>query len=52
MLDNVCSKVNKYDTLIVLGDFNAKIGKENFVKSVVGIYSLHDETSPNGLKLC
>lgn len=32
-LENVCDKVNKYDTLIVLGDFNARIGKEGFALS-------------------
>lgn len=37
-LEKVCDKTNKYDTLIALGDFNAKIGKENFVNSVAGIH--------------
>lgn len=50
-LESVCDRINKYDTLIILGDFNA-IGKESFVQAVAGMYSLHDETSPNGLKLC
>lgn len=39
------------DTLTVLGNFNARIGKESFVKPVAGKYLLHDETSPNRLKL-
>lgn len=52
MLERVCDRVNRYDTLIVLGDFNAKVGKESFIKTVAGSYSLHNETSPNGMKLC
>lgn len=52
MLEQVCDKTNSHDTLIVLDDFNARIGKESFVNPVVGMYSLHSETSPNGLKLC
>ena len=43
-----CERVQKYDLLIVLGDFNAKIGTEDFVKQVAGKYTLHDETNENG----
>lgn len=52
ILESVCDKTNKYDTLIILGGFNAKVGKESFVQAVASMYSLHDETSPNGLTLC
>lgn len=52
MLERVCERTNKYDTLIVLGDFNAKIGKEDFIKQVAGMYSLYNETSNNGMRLC
>lgn len=51
-LEEVCSKTNRYDMLIILGDFNAKVGRENFIKTVAGNYSLHEETSPNELRLC
>lgn len=47
-----CNSVPKYDLLIVLGDFNAKVGKEDFVSSVAGKYTLHDETNENGTLLC
>ena len=43
-----CEKVPKYDMLIVLGDFNAKIGKEDFLKQIAGKYTLHDRTNENG----
>lgn len=36
--------------MIVLGDFNAKLGKENIFRATIGYYSLHDITSENGLR--
>jgi exonuclease III len=30
-LDKECSNVPKYDTLVLLGVFNAKVGKEDFL---------------------
>ena len=41
----------KHDALILLGDFNAKIGKEHSNKRVAGRHTLHDITSENGEKL-
>ncbi|XP_055375384.1 uncharacterized protein LOC129608086 [Condylostylus longicornis] len=51
-LSTLCEKAGSYDTLILLGDFNAKVGKEEFVLEVAGKHSLHDNTSANGLRLC
>ena len=42
--ENAC----KYDILILLGDFNAKIDRENFIATVAGKYTLHEVTSENG----
>ncbi|KAL4103878.1 hypothetical protein QTP88_019213 [Uroleucon formosanum] len=36
---------------IVLGDLNAKLGKEEMFRQVTGGHSLHDETNDNGTKL-
>jgi len=36
---------------IIMGDFNAKIGKEESIRSVAGRFSLHENTSENGLLL-
>ncbi|XP_022186058.2 craniofacial development protein 2-like [Nilaparvata lugens] len=46
-----CAKAPKYDMLVVLGNFNAKVGKEPFLKGVSGKHTLHEETSENGRRL-
>ena len=38
--------------MIILGDFNAKVGKEMNSRLVAGKYTLHNETNDNGLRLC
>jgi exonuclease III len=50
-LSDVCDKTPRNDALILLGDFNAKIGKEHSNKRVAGRHTLHDVTSGNGEKL-
>ena len=40
-----------YDMIVLLGDFNAKIGKEDFIKRIAGSFSLHDKTNENGQSL-
>ena len=40
------------DTVIILGDLNAQIGKENIYRSVSGLHTLHNETNNNGQMLC
>jgi len=50
-LEHTLNKIPRSRIRIVLGDFNAKLGKENIFRSTVGIHSLHDVTSENGLGL-
>ena len=50
-LSDVCDITPRNDALILLGDFNAKIGKEHSNKRTAGRYTLHDITSENGEKL-
>jgi len=50
-LSDVCDKTPKNDALILLGNFNAKIGKEHSNKGAAGRHTLHDITSENGEKL-
>jgi len=43
---------SKHDAVIILGDFNAKVGKEMNNRLVAGKYILHNETNDNGIRLC
>jgi exonuclease III len=40
MLEEICNEVLKYDIIIIMGDFNAKIGKEKHLMKVAGKYAL------------
>ena len=50
-LSHECEKAHKYDILILLGNFNSTIGKENFIETVAGKYTLREATSENGKQL-
>ena len=50
-LSQECKKAHKYDLLILLGDFNAKIGRVKFIATVAGKYTLHEATSENEKRL-
>ena len=45
-------KTPRNDLLVILGDFNAKIGKEKAYNKVAGQHTLHDNTNNNGEFLC
>jgi hypothetical protein len=51
-LNRCCDQIPKHDALLILGDFNAKIGKELANQSVAGQHTIHEKTSENGLILC
>ena len=50
-LQSVCDEIAKHDAIITLGDFNAKLGKEQLYKDVIGRHSLYEVTNNNGLRL-
>jgi len=50
-LEDILSRINNSKIRIILGDMNAKIGKEQFLKPIIGKYSLHENTNDNGMKL-
>jgi hypothetical protein len=36
---------------ILLGDFNAKVGRENIFKPTIGNESLHQDSNNNGVRI-
>lgn len=50
-LDAAYQKCPGHDVKIILGDFNAKLGKESIFRPAIGAHSLHDVTNDNGLRL-
>jgi hypothetical protein len=50
-LERIYRKVPRHDKKIVMGDFNAKAGREPCLAPNVGKHSLHEETSNNGWRM-
>jgi len=46
--ERICSRLPKYELLIIIGDFNAKVGREERSHKVSGKYSLHEHSNENG----
>ena len=46
-LEQVFDHFPKYDMKILLGDFNAKVGRENIFKPTIGNGSLHQDSNDN-----
>jgi len=40
----------KYHMTIILGDFNAKVGRKNIFKPTTGNESLHQDSNDNGVR--
>jgi exonuclease III len=51
-LEQVIDHFPKYNMKILLGDFNAKLGKEDTFKPTIGSESLHEDSNDNGVKSC
>jgi endonuclease/exonuclease/phosphatase family metal-dependent hydrolase len=51
-LQKVVENTPKGDTIIILGDLNARLGKEGSYRGVTGQYTPHQNTSGNGKLLC
>jgi hypothetical protein len=50
-LERVFEKFPKYHTKILLGDFNAKVGREDIFKPTIGNESLHEINNDNGVRV-
>jgi hypothetical protein len=50
-LGRVFDQFPRYDMKILLGDFNAKVGRENIFKPTIGNESLHEIINDNGVRV-
>ena len=50
-LEQVFDHLPKYHMKILLGDFNAKVGRENIFRPTIGKESLHQDSNDNGVRL-
>jgi len=50
-LEKVFDHFPKYHTKILLGDFNAKVGREKIFKPAIGNESLHQYSKDNGVRI-
>lgn len=50
-LDKVWDSISNYCVKIVIGDFNAKVGREEMYQPTIGRESLHDRSNDNGTRL-
>jgi exonuclease III len=50
-LERVFDKFRKYRMKILLGDFNAKVGREDIFKPTIGNEILHEISNDNGVRI-
>ncbi|PSN35187.1 hypothetical protein C0J52_22574 [Blattella germanica] len=50
-LESVFDRLSRYHMKIVLGDFNAKVGREDIFRPTIGKFSLHEDSNDNGVRL-
>jgi hypothetical protein len=50
-LEQVFDKFPRYHMKMLLGDFNAKVGREDIFKSTIGNESLHETSNDNGVRI-
>jgi hypothetical protein len=50
-LESVFDKFSKYHMKILLGDFNAILGRENIFKTTIGNESSHEISNDTGVKI-
>jgi hypothetical protein len=50
-LEQVLDKIPRYHMKIVLGDFNAKVGREDILKPTIGNESVHEISNDNGVRV-
>ena len=51
-LEETINEIQSQNVLLVVGDFNAQIGKEKHNEEVAGKHTIHDITNNNGRRMC
>jgi hypothetical protein len=51
ILERIFDKFSKYHMKILLGDLNAKVGREDIFKLTIGNDSLHEISNDNGVRV-
>jgi len=49
-LEEVFNRIPKYRMKILLGDFNAKVAREDIFKPIIGQESFHQDSNDNGVR--
>jgi hypothetical protein len=49
-LEQVFDQFPRYHMKMLLGDFNAKVGREDIFKPIIGNDSLHEASNDNGIR--
>jgi endonuclease/exonuclease/phosphatase family metal-dependent hydrolase len=47
-LEDICNRIPRYDMVIIMKDFSAKTGKQEYQQQAVGPYTLHETSNENG----
>jgi endonuclease/exonuclease/phosphatase family metal-dependent hydrolase len=50
-LEQVFDHFHRYQMKILIGDFNAKVGREDIFKLIIGNESLHEASNDNGVRV-
>jgi exonuclease III len=50
-LEQVCDQFPRHHMKIMLGDFNAKVGREDIFRPIIGNESLHEVSNDNGVRV-
>lgn len=51
-MERAMDAIPKEDAVLLLGDFNAQIGKEKHIEHIAGKHTIHNKTNNNGQMLC
>jgi len=47
-LEELCYRIPRHDMLIIMGDFDAKLGNKEYLQLVAGPCTIHDSSNENG----